>query len=62
MEWLVQMCMALCYLESKKCLHRDLKPHNVFLTGGRRIVRVRFLRAPRGAHVPCLAPMYNCAL
>lgn len=32
MQWFVQMAMGLCHIHSKKVLHRDLKPQNVFLT------------------------------
>ncbi|CAH3161385.1 unnamed protein product [Porites lobata] len=32
MQWFVQMAMALQHIHSKKVLHRDLKPQNVFLT------------------------------
>ncbi|XP_074617510.1 serine/threonine-protein kinase Nek5-like isoform X3 [Acropora palmata] len=32
MQWFVQMAMGLRHIHSKKVLHRDLKPQNVFLT------------------------------
>jgi hypothetical protein len=41
MEWFVQICMAICYLHKNRWIHRDLKPHNIFLTSHRRIVKVR---------------------
>jgi hypothetical protein len=40
MEWFVQICMAICYLHKNRLIHRDLKPHNIFLTSHRRIVKV----------------------
>jgi serine/threonine protein kinase len=48
MEWFVQICMALCYLHKKRCIHRDLKPHNIFLTSHRRIVKARRLGVGSG--------------
>ncbi len=40
MEWFVQMAMALAYLHDQRILHRDIKPHNVFLTNHGRVVKV----------------------
>lgn len=40
MEWFVQICMALAYLHDRHVLHRDIKPHNVFLTNNARVVKV----------------------
>jgi NIMA (never in mitosis gene a)-related kinase len=33
MSWLKQICSALAYLESKKIIHHDLKPANIFIYG-----------------------------
>jgi NIMA (never in mitosis gene a)-related kinase len=32
MNWFVQLCMALEYIQARKVLHRDIKSSNVFLT------------------------------
>ena len=40
MGWFVQMSLALSYLHSKKILHRDLKPANIFLSEGKRVIKL----------------------
>jgi len=32
LRWFTQLCLALRYLHERKCLHRDIKSQNIFLT------------------------------
>ena len=32
LNWVIQVCIALSYLDDQKLMHRDLKPSNLFLT------------------------------
>lgn len=40
MDWFVQMAQGLEYLHKLHIMHRDLKPQNIFLTSGNRIVKI----------------------
>ena len=40
LEWLIQMSLALDYLHRERVLHRDIKPHNVFLAEHGKIVKL----------------------
>ena len=32
LDWMIQLCVGISYIHSKKIIHRDLKPNNIFLT------------------------------
>ena len=32
LDWMIQLCVGISYIHSKKIIHRDLKPSNIFLT------------------------------
>ena len=37
LNWFVQLCLAIKHLHDRKCLHRDIKAENIFLTSDNRI-------------------------
>ena len=39
-NWFVQICLAMKYVHDRKLLHRDIRPHNIFLTRGGAIAKL----------------------
>ena len=34
LDWFVQLCLALKHVHDRKCLHRDIKAQNIFMSSG----------------------------
>lgn len=37
LAWFTQICLAIKHIHDRKIIHRDLKTHNIFLTGDGKI-------------------------
>ena len=41
LNWFVQICLAMKHVHDRKMLHRDIRPHNIYLTRGGAVVKLR---------------------
>ena len=53
LNWFVQICLAMKHVHDRKMLHRDIRPHNIYLTRGGAVVKLGgFVPIDPGDDVP----------